>query len=60
MLHAGLVTIEELVTAVDARPRWRSVRLARRALPLLDGRAESPMESRLRLIWVLGGFPDRS
>ena len=27
MLHAGLVTIEELVTAVDARPRWRSVRL---------------------------------
>jgi hypothetical protein len=57
MLHAGLVTIEELMTAVDTRPRWRSVRMARRALHLLDAGAESPMESRLRLIWVLGGLP---
>ena len=57
MLHHRLVSLEDLVSYVERRPRWRGVRLARRALPLLDAAAESPMESRLRLIWVLGGLP---
>jgi hypothetical protein len=55
MLHHRLVSLEDLVSYVERRPRWRGVRLAQRALPLLDAAAESPMESRLRLIWVLGG-----
>jgi Protein of unknown function (DUF559) len=57
MLNAGLVSIEQLAAYVRARPRWRGTPFARRALGLVDGGAESPMESRLRLIWVRGGLP---
>lgn len=37
--------------------RWPHVQRARRAYALLDPRAASPPETRLRLVWVLGGLP---
>jgi hypothetical protein len=57
MLTAGLTTVDELADYVRQRPRWRGVPHARRVLELVVPGAESPMESRLRLIWIRGGLP---
>ncbi len=57
LLHVELVAAAEVCDYAAARPGWRGVRLARWALERTDGRAESPMESRLRLILVDGGLP---
>ena len=57
MLTAGLTTVNELADYVRQRPRWRGVPHARRVLGLVVPGAESPMESRLRLIWIRGGLP---
>ena len=56
-LHAGLVDHADLTRYVDGQRGWRGVRLARRAVELADAAAESPMESRLRMILVDGGLP---
>ena len=57
LLHHGLATREELAgLAVWARRR-RGVVNARRALPILDGRSESPGESLARCALVTGGVP---
>ena len=42
--------------AVERRPGRRGLKLARRALPLLDGRSASPAESRARLRLHAAGF----
>jgi hypothetical protein len=53
--RAGSVKeIEEVVA--EGRGR-RGIRLARQALKLLDIRAESAMESRLRVVLILAGLP---
>lgn len=57
MLHAGLVTTEEMRGYLASRAGWPRVRQARRALSLCDPGAESPMETRLRLIWACDGRP---
>jgi len=59
-LRFGLTTVEELGAYVAERPRWRGVPRARAALPLLDGRTESPPESVFRTIWVRSrlGMPE--
>ena len=49
--------LDELADYVRQRPRWRGVPHARRVLGLVVPGAESPMESRLRLIWIRGGLP---
>lgn len=49
-----LVDIAEVVASGGGR---RGIRLARQALALLDPRAESPMESRLRVVMILAGLP---
>jgi hypothetical protein len=52
-----ILTVEDLVTRASfGDPLCRS-RTARAALPLLDGRAESPPESMLRVILELAGLP---
>lgn len=56
-LHNHLVTVEELERAVEWAWHRRGVVLARLALTLVDPAAESPMESRLRLLLVLAGLP---
>jgi hypothetical protein len=53
----GLASLTQLARTVED-PRHRRGRcLRRRALPLLDGRSASPMESRLRVLMVLAGLP---
>ncbi|MBB5633434.1 very-short-patch-repair endonuclease [Cryobacterium mesophilum] len=49
-------TRELLAAAVEGGPARRGLRMLRQALPLLDDRAESPQESRLRVILVIGGI----
>ncbi|MEP6478666.1 MAG: hypothetical protein ABJB03_04695 [Rhodoglobus sp.] len=53
----NLATLEELQRAVDEFPGRRGRAALGRALPLLSGRAESPGESRLRVILASSGFP---
>ncbi len=47
----------ELTAVVEGAGGRRGVVSARAALPLLNGRARSPMESRTRAVLVLGGCP---
>ncbi|NUT08483.1 MAG: DUF559 domain-containing protein, partial [Hamadaea sp.] len=51
------VSPEKVLAYVDAHSGWPSVRSARVSLSLSDGRAESVMETRLRLLLVDGGLP---
>jgi len=48
---------DQIATYVDARAWWPGVVAARSTLALSDGRAESPMETRLRLLLHDGGLP---
>ena len=51
-----LVSRRQLADAVTAFPGRRGLRRLREALPLLDDRAESPQESRVRVILVMAGI----
>jgi Protein of unknown function (DUF559) len=57
LVRAGLTTPERLRAAAD---RWEGPgrRLARRAAGLVREGVDSPMESRLRMLLVLAGFPE--
>lgn len=54
--RAGLLTRDDVATELDAHRGLRGVREARRALLLTDARAESPPESRVRVLLVLAGM----
>jgi hypothetical protein len=57
MLHAGRLTEQELAAEVARRRgQWRSKRAAA-VLALVDGRAQSPPESRVRVACALAGLP---
>ena len=47
----------DLIALADARPRLRGVRNLRATAALCDGGAESPQESRVRLMLVKAGIP---
>jgi hypothetical protein len=57
LLGATGVTKPEILAVADARPRARGVRSLRSILDRVDGGAESPQETRLRLILVDAGLP---
>lgn len=57
VLRSGAATAEQLREAVDRARGLPGVLAARQVLPHLEPRAESPMESRLRMRFVLGGLP---
>jgi hypothetical protein len=57
LAHAGLITLRELSDAVAAREGVRFVRRVPRVVELADAGSESPMETRTRLVLVLGGLP---
>lgn len=57
MLHQRLVRLPELVSYTDAHAAFKGVRQARRVARLADAKAESPMESRLRMVMVEAGLP---
>jgi hypothetical protein len=56
-LGRGLATTTQLQAMADLERHGRGVRRMRRALPLLDSRAESPMESHVRVLMVPAGLP---
>lgn len=57
LVQAQLVDLEELRVAVHALPRCRGSASARQAVALADGLAESPPETRVRLLLAAAGVP---
>lgn len=56
-LHRKLVTLQELRDYVGRTSAVRGLPKARQVIELVEPDVESPMESRLRMILVLGGLP---
>ena len=56
-LHMRLLRFGDLFSAVQARAGTKYVVALRRVVELAEPAAESPMESRLRLLLVLAGLP---
>jgi hypothetical protein len=48
---------EELVRYIEVHKGWRHIRQLRAIAPLIDGRAESPPESWVRLLIIRGDLP---
>lgn len=57
LLAATGLAIPDVLAVADRWPGVRGVRLLRSTLQLVDGAAESPPESRLRMILIHGGLP---
>jgi hypothetical protein len=57
MLRQAKVSSTSLMSYIDAHSWWPGVVAARSALSLSDGLAESPMETRMRLVIVDAGLP---
>ncbi|OFJ55747.1 type IV toxin-antitoxin system AbiEi family antitoxin [Mycolicibacterium grossiae] len=57
LAHATDLTSQAAVALVDRHPRARGIRRAGVALDLMDGGAQSPRETWLRLLYVDAGFP---
>jgi Protein of unknown function (DUF559) len=57
LVEAGVVELRDVRAAVDALPRCRGSARARRAAALADGLAQSPPETRLRLLLHRSGLP---
>ncbi len=55
-LHGSLVELEDIRSYIRAHPASKWVAQARRVIELAEPRAESPMESRLRVLLVLAGL----
>jgi hypothetical protein len=56
-MHAGLASVADLNALCVARARGIGVANLRRVAGFAEPAAESPMESRLRMVLVLGGLP---
>jgi hypothetical protein len=56
-LHAGVASLPDLNAWVATRARGAGVVSLRRVAGLAEPGAESPMETRLRMLLVLGGLP---
>ncbi len=56
-LHQRLVQLEPLSNWVESHAGHRGIRKLRRVLGLVEPGAESPMESRLRMLLLLAGLP---
>jgi hypothetical protein len=56
-LHAGACTVADLDVAVREQKGRRGIVRVRELLAYADGRAESPMESEARLVFIDGGLP---
>jgi hypothetical protein len=57
MLAARLITRDRLRAFAADRDRWPGLARLRTVLGLADRGAESPMETRLRLLMIAGGLP---
>jgi very-short-patch-repair endonuclease len=56
-LHAGLVTVDQLRNYVEEHPGTRGIARLRRVVDLVEPKAESAMETRLRMLLVLARLP---
>jgi len=56
-LHAGLVHMTDLTAHVEANAGAKGIKRLRRALCLADAGAESPMETRLRMVLIKARLP---
>jgi len=56
-LHAGLTTLGQLAAWARSHTGRRGIRRLRRVIELAEPAAESPMETRLRMVLVNGGLP---
>ncbi|MDG5769763.1 hypothetical protein P5W04_22320 [Mycobacteroides abscessus subsp. abscessus] len=57
LLNATNIKPADVLAVADAHPGARGVARLRSMLPMFDGGAESPQESRLRLLLFRGGLP---
>jgi len=57
LLHAGITDLATVRDLLSRLPKIRGADRAARAFGLADERAESPLESRGRVVLVLGGLP---
>jgi hypothetical protein len=57
LMNSTRLTSADVLAVADAHPRQRGVRQLRKALALVDPGAESPQESRVRLLLRTGGLP---
>lgn len=57
LAHATWLKAADVMAVADNHPRARGIRRLRAVLELVDGGAESPQESRLRLLLVKAGLP---
>ena len=57
LVHAGVVRLDDVRVAAEQLPRSRGSRVAREVVRLADGLAESPQETRLRLLFLRAGLP---
>jgi hypothetical protein len=57
MQHAGVVVPDELLAVIDESAGLAWIEQAREIVDLSDARAESGMESRMRLRYIDAGFP---
>jgi len=56
-LHERVVNVAGLIAYENAHLRWPGVAHLRRVVDLAEPLAESPMETRLRLLLILGRLP---
>ena len=56
-LHLGATTKAQLVAVRDACRSWPGINAASKVIEFADGAAESPLESRSRVAFALGGLP---
>ena len=56
-LHAGLTTTAALAQSAEKSSGQQGIRQLRKVVEFLEPKAESPMESRLRMLLVLAGLP---
>lgn len=57
LLNATSVSVADVLALADTRPRHRGVQRLRAAMALTDAGAESPQESRVRLLLSVAGLP---
>jgi very-short-patch-repair endonuclease len=57
LLNATRIKPADVIAVADRHPRTRGVRRLRAALELADGGAESPQETRVRLLLIGAGLP---
>jgi len=57
LMNATRVGVDDVLTVADAHPGVRGSARLRSLLGLVDGGAESPQETRVRLILMRGGLP---